>query len=221
MLGGMDWVEWHAGYDDPGSRLAHRLRIVREQIRASLDRPPPGPVTVISLCAGQGRDVIEVLASHPRRADVRARLVELDPRNAGAATAAARSAGLSGVEAVVGDAGLADEYAGLVPADLVVACGVFGNLTDADVQRTAAACAALTRAGGTVVWTRHRGAPDRVPAVCSLLEERGFERLFLTPPELGFGVGAHRQTRSPTAMEPGTRMFTFVGGDILRARLDP
>ena len=129
----MDWVEWHAGYDDPGSRLAHRLRIVQEQIRAGLDRLPPGPVTVVSLCAGQGRDVIEVLASRPRRADVRARLVELDPRNADAATAAARSAGLDGVEAVVGDAGLADAYAGLVPADLVVACGVFGNLTDADV----------------------------------------------------------------------------------------
>jgi hypothetical protein len=217
----MDWVEWHAGYDDPGSRLAHRLRIVQEQIRAALDRLPPGPVTVISLCAGQGRDVIEVLAAHPRRADVRARLVELDPRNVGAATTAARAAGLDGVEAVMGDAGLADQYAGLIPADLVVACGVFGNLTDADVQRTAAACAGLTRAGGTVVWTRHRGDPDRVPAVCSWLEERGFERLFLTPPELGFGVGAHRQTRSPAAIEPGTRMFTFVGSDILQARLDP
>jgi hypothetical protein len=33
---------------------------------------------VISLCAGQGRDLLGVLADHPRREDVRARLVELD-----------------------------------------------------------------------------------------------------------------------------------------------
>jgi hypothetical protein len=217
----MDWVDWHAGYDDPDSRLAHRLRIVQEQIRAGLDRLPPGPITMISICAGQGRDVIEVLASHPRRADVRGRLVELDPRNVAAANAAAHSAGLPAVEAVVGDAGLVDQYAGLVPADLVVACGVFGNLSDADVRRTVAACSALSRDGATVVWTRHRDTPDKVPEVCERFERQGFERLFLTPPELGFSVGAHRRTRASVPIEPGTRMFTFVGADVLRARLDP
>ena len=217
----MDWVEWHADYDDPGSRLAHRLRIVQEQIRAALDRLPPGPVTIISICAGQGRDIIEVLATHPRRADVRARLVELDPRNVDAATAAVASAGLAGVEAVVGDAGLIDQYAGLVPADLVVCCGVFGNLTDADIRRTVDACSALCREGATVIWTRHRYSPDQVPEICEQFERRGFDRLFLTSPELSFGVGAHRHTRAPAPIDPGTRMFTFVGAAVLRARLDP
>src|SRR4051812_36648345 len=205
----MDWVQWHAGYDDPGSRLAHRLRIVQEHIRIALDRPPPGPATVVSLCAGQGRDLIEVLAAHPRRADVRARLVELDARNVRAANTAARAAGLNGVEAVIGDAGLADAYRGMVPADLVLACGVLGNLNDGDVERTVAACSALTRDGGTVVWTRHRGSPDKVPGVCDAFERRGFERLGLTPPELGFGVGAHRHTRTPAGLAPGSRLFTF------------
>jgi len=217
----MDWVEWHAGYDDPDSRLAHRLRVVRERIRTALDRLPPGPATAISMCAGQGRDLIDELAVHPRRADVRARLVELDPHNVSAARAAAAAAGLDGVEVVAGDAGLIDAYADLAPAGLVVACGVFGNLTDPDVERTVAACAALCRRGGTVVWTRHRGTPDRVPATCGWFEERGFERLALTPPEWGFGVGAHRYLREPAPLEPGTRMFTFVGSDILRARHDP
>ncbi|GHD35622.1 hypothetical protein GCM10010335_31060 [Streptomyces galbus] len=32
------------------------------------------------MCAGQGRDLIGVLAGHPRRDDVRARLVELDEK---------------------------------------------------------------------------------------------------------------------------------------------
>jgi hypothetical protein len=44
-----------------------------------------------------------VLPAHPRRADVTARVVELDPRNAAAARAAARRSGLDGVEIVVGE----------------------------------------------------------------------------------------------------------------------
>ena len=85
----------------------------------ALDAAPPGPLHAISLCAGQGRDLIGVLARHPRRDDVTARLVELDPRNAAAARDAAEVADLPRVEVVTGDAALTDQYAGMVPAYLV------------------------------------------------------------------------------------------------------
>src|SRR5205823_8039555 len=75
----MDWQAWHQRYDDPGSELSRRLAAVQTQVRAALDRAPAGPVPVVSLCAGQGCDLLDVLEDHPRRADVRARLVELDP----------------------------------------------------------------------------------------------------------------------------------------------
>jgi hypothetical protein len=217
----MDWADWHAGYDVAGSKLARRLRIVQEQISSALDAMPAGPRAVISLCAGQGRDVIEVLAGHPRRADVRARLVELDPRNVSIARAAAASAGLARVEVVAGEAGLISHYLPLIPADVVVACGVFGNLTEADVARTVDACGALCARDGTVIWTRHRGEPDRVPAVCDRFERQGFERLFLTPPDLGFSVGAHRHRAAPLPPPSDPRLFTFVGSDVLRAMTDP
>src|SRR4051794_39098778 len=135
----MDWVDWHAGYDDPESRLTLRLRIVQEQIRAALDRAPAGPIEVISMCAGQGRDLLEVLPGHPRGVDVRARLVELDPGN----VASARAAGAAAVEVIEADAGLVDAYRGRIPAYLVLACGVFGNIIDADVERTIAICGQL------------------------------------------------------------------------------
>ena len=76
-----DWVAWHRGYDDPGSLLSRRLELVQGHLRAELERAPAGDVRLISLCAGQGRDVIGVLAGHPRRGGVRARLIELDERN--------------------------------------------------------------------------------------------------------------------------------------------
>jgi hypothetical protein len=206
----VDWEQWHRAYDDPDSKQARRLRIVRQQISLILDALAPGPWTAISMCAGQGRDLLPVLAAHPRGRDARARLVESDERN----VAVARAAG-SRAEIIQGDAGLTAAYDGLVPADLVLAAGVLGNLVDADVRRTVTACAAFCKQGGSVVWTRHRGDPDPVPAVCGWFEERGFERIFLTEPSLGFTVGVHRQTRPPVPFT-AARIFTFVGSDVLR-----
>jgi hypothetical protein len=98
----VDWHEWHDAYDTPDSYLGRPLALVQSRVRLALDEAPPGPLTAVSVCAGQGRDLIGVLAEHPRRGDVRARLVELDDRNAEVAARAAGAAGLSGVEVVVG-----------------------------------------------------------------------------------------------------------------------
>ena len=206
----MDWAAWHEDYDDPGSVLSGRLAAVQGIIREALDGVPAGPVTAVSMCAGQGHDLLGVLASHPRRHDVRARLVELDPRNVAVAEGRARQAGLTGIEVVRGDAGLMRHYRDLAPVDLVLACGVFGNLSDADVLRTVEACAQLCREGGTVVWTRHRRAPDLVPVIADWFAVRGFEQVYLSDPEAGFGVGAHRLCHPPKALPGADRIFAFV-----------
>ncbi|GAA3122282.1 class I SAM-dependent methyltransferase family protein [Nonomuraea salmonea] len=136
----MDWLTWHDQYDVPGSYLAQRLHVVQERIRLALDASPPGPLRLISLCSGQGRDVLEVLAEHPRRDDVRARLVELDPHNTAIASEAIASHGLDQVEVLTADAALTDHYQDLTPADIVLVCGVFGNITDEDIERTIDTC---------------------------------------------------------------------------------
>jgi hypothetical protein len=206
-----DWHAWHDTYDNPHSPLARRLGMVRGQIRAALDGAPPGPLRAVSLCAGQGRDLIGVLAGHPRGADVRARLVELDRRNADSARRLAAAAGLGSVEVIVGDAALTSHYAPLVPAHLVVACGLFGNMTDADVKRTIGFCPQLCAAGGTVVWTRGRWAPDLLPRVCDWFEDLGFERMWVSPAGFAAGCGAHRFAGEPVRLEEGASMFTFRG----------
>jgi Methyltransferase domain len=212
----VDWHGWHDGYDRPGSGLARRLEAVQAQITTVLDAAPPGPLRVVSLCAGQGRDLLGVLGGHPRRDDVRARLVELDPQIAEAARARAGAAGLGQVEIVTGDASLTDHYRDMVPADLVLACGVFGNITLADIERTVDACRQLCKTGGTVIWTRHRTAPDRVPLICEWFEGRDFDRQWLSGPDAGFGVGAHRFRGKPQPLAVGQRMFTFAGFRVLR-----
>ena len=209
----MDWRTWHDEYDLPGSWMARRLRVVQQRIRAVLDDSPPGRLRVVSLCAGQGRDLLGVLADHPRRGDVVARLVELDERNA----AVARASAPPGVEVITGDASRTDHYLGMVPADLVLVCGVFGNLTDEDVRGTVGFCTRLCATGGSVVWTRHREPPDLVPSVCDWFEALGFERRWLSDPAADFGVGVHRFTGQPRPLVAGARMFTFVGYDRLGA----
>ncbi|WP_049576428.1 class I SAM-dependent methyltransferase family protein [Streptomyces sp. SBT349] len=208
----MDWHAWHEDYDRADSALSGRLRVVREWLALTLDTAPPGPLRVVSVCAGQGRDLLGVLEDHPRRDDVAARLVELDPRNAAEASDAAGALGLDGVEVVTGDAALTDAYAGAVPADVVLACGIFGNVVDGDVRRAIGFLPQLVTAGGTVIWTRHRKEPDLVPQICHWLEdEQGFERVWLSEPDAGFGVGVHRFAGEPRPLAPGERMFTFTG----------
>jgi hypothetical protein len=210
----VDWRDWHDEYDLPDSWMAKRLHDVQQQIRTALDGSPPGRLRVVSLCAGQGRDLLGVLADHPRRDDVRARLVELDTRNT--AVAEAGAAGLPGVEVVTADASLTDHYLDLVPADLVLVCGVFGNITDEDIRRTVGFCTQLCATGGTVIWTRHRDEPDRVPLICEWFEELGFERRWLSEPAAEYGVGVHRFAGQPRPLVAGARMFTFVGYEALR-----
>jgi hypothetical protein len=210
----MDWRTWHDAYDRPDSNLALRLRFVQDQIRTALDTAPAGPLRAISMCAGQGRDLIGVLADHPRAGDVTARLVEWDEANAADARQAAAAAGLDRVGVVCDDAASTVLYADLVPADLVLVCGVFGNITDADVYRTIDHCPQLCATGGTLVWTRHRKEPDLVPLICDRLESRGFERLTVSDADQPFGAGAHRFTGQPEPLV-STRLFSFVGYDVL------
>ena len=144
-MGNDDWHAWHDAYDELGSDLARRLEVVRDRVARILDAAPPGEIKVLSICAGQGRDLLGALEGHPRRGDVRALLVELDPRNAEAAREHAARIGADRVEVLVGDASLTSQYQTLAPADLVLSCGVFGNLTAQDIQRTIGHLAALCR----------------------------------------------------------------------------
>jgi hypothetical protein len=203
-----DWERWHEGYDE-GSPLHTRLLCVQERIRDLLDRSPGGPIRIVSICAGQGRDLLPVVASHSRRRDVHARLVELDRRNVAAAGEAARAEGLA-VEVVEGDAASLGVYEGAVPADIVLACGVFGNIGDADVERTVAHLPMLCAPGASVVWTRGPSGLDLRPAIRSWFAEYGFVEDFFRAEPDSWGVGMHRLVAAPRQLDPAVRLFTFV-----------
>lgn len=205
-----DYLDWHADYDAPGSRLHLRLLVVQDLVARALDELPAGPVRVISMCAGQGRDLLTAGRRHRRCGDLEGTLVELDPRNASIARDGIERAGLGGLHVVEADAGRSDAYADAVPADLVLACGVFGNITDDDIAATVSWLPALCSPGAWVVWTRYP-RDDVVSRIETRFTRAGFSPQALVVSDANqFAVGACRLDGAPTPFAAGVRLFDFV-----------
>ncbi len=205
-----EWVDWHRGYSRDGG-LPRRLEVVQARIRAALDRSIARPVRVVSLCAGDGRDLLGALRDHPRARDVRARLIDLTPELVAAGRSEVAAWGWTGIEFVLGDASTTDALVGAVPADLVLLCGIFGNIADDDVRATIAHVPELCAPGATVIWTRGRFAPDLTPTIRDWFRDAGFvEIAFTSIPRSTASVGVHRLAIRPRPFVPGLRLFTFL-----------
>lgn len=177
-------------------------------------------IRLVSLCAGDGRDTLPVLARKPLP-PVRALLVELDEDLADSARAAAAELGLSNVEVRCADAGETGAVVDFCPADLVMLCGVFGNVSDSDVEHTVRHLPALLTSGAVVIWTRGCRVDVRDPSTVAgdpservrrLFRSTGFEEIdFVRPPDAGFRVGTNRLVATPAPYSPAT-LFTFTDG---------
>jgi hypothetical protein len=207
-----DWLAWHRAYDDPDSVVSRRLALVRAALTRALDAAPRGAIRLLSICAGDGRDVLGVLADHPRGPDVDATLVEQHPALVATAKASAREGGLELVRCESGDAGVASWYDAARPIDVLVACGVFGNVSAGDLERTIEAFGAVVATGGEVIWTRHRRPPDQTPAIRRWFASSGFDEVsFAQVPDSLSSVGCHRRGPRPVTSVLPERLFEFVG----------
>lgn len=211
-----DWHEWYAAYDDPASSLSRRLTEVRAQLTGLL-ADARGPARLLSLCAGDGRDTLPVLAE--ASVPVTAVLVELEPDLAEAARTAVGTLGMSDVEVRTADAGTTSCAEGAAPADVVMACGIFGNITDEDLASTLDALPMLVKPGGAVIWTRGCRVPedptDHPGDPADLVRERfaaaGFTEVdFVRPDDASYRVGVHRWPGPAMPYRSGVRMFSFV-----------
>src|SRR5262245_60967742 len=110
----MDWKHWHQHYE-VAEDFRSRLRLVGDYIAAAVNDCPAGPVRIVSMCAGDGRDVIQVLISCPRRQDVTAWLLDTDLPSLERGRAMTSAAGLQDqVRFLNADAALGRNYQELV-----------------------------------------------------------------------------------------------------------
>ena len=117
------------------------------------------------------------------------------------------------MEVVNGDASDSTPPSGAVPADVLLACGIFGNVSPEDVHRFVEFAPALCAPAATVIWTRHRRPPDLTVRIREWFGDAGFDEIaFAAPDPAGIvGVGAHRLRVPPRPFVADHRLFTFVG----------
>ena len=201
-----DWMKWHENYDNPDSSYSRRLVTVRKRIAEALDRFPAGMIRVASMCAGDGRDLLGVLQSHARARDVSGRLVEWDQQLAERARASAPSS----IEVLCGDAGNSDAYDSIAPVNLLLCCGVFGNITERDIRNTIDAWPMLCAPKATVIWTRGSFEFDLRPQIRQWVRLAGFEELSFDGENEKFGVGVAKMIRAAEPYRRGIQFFSFT-----------
>jgi hypothetical protein len=205
------WSNWPAMSYRRASYVK-RLKVVQDQFAASLTEREPGPVRVVSLCAGDGRDVMGVLESHTRRADVTAWLVELDPKSVAAGVKARDEVGLSrNVIFIQGDATDFATYKDILPSDIVLVCGVWGHVRPEEQLSLVKALGKFCKPGGTVIWSRglKRGM-ERFTELQALFERNSFERVGESfTPDGKWGVCTHRYMGKPVEVPTSGRIFNF------------
>lgn len=208
-----DYVAWHTAYDDPDSGLSKRLRAVQAEVARFLEETSPREVRVLSACAGDGRDVLDVLAARSDRARVAGTFIELNDELADRLDG--RIAGLGLAERLAvrrADAGWTDAYLSAAPADLVVLSGIMGNISAEDIERLVRTARSLCSPGATVLWTRGRMEPDLGPEIRGWFDEAGFASVRLHEDIEGspMRLGVERLVAEPTPLLPGRRVFTFL-----------
>ena len=102
-------------------------------------------------------------------------------------------------------------FADVIPVDVLLLCGVFGNIHHETAESVIGSIPDLVNAGGYVIWTRGGSHPDRRPEIRSFFRAAGLEEISFTGDPEPFGVGLNRvgaAARRAGAL-PG-RLFSFV-----------
>ncbi len=211
MIEEPDWPQWHTSYDDQSSSLWRRLQFVQNLIRTVLAARAGTPTRIISACAGEGRDVIDVVAEHAAPDSVQALLIERTPDVAAVARRSVARHALRNFIVAECDAGLSDAYATHVPADLLLFCGVFAWISEDEMFRAIDFLPRLAAPGATVIWTLHSREPDRNSAARGRFSANGFvEDCFVHLPGGPSTVGVHRLVGEPAPFATGVQLFRFA-----------
>lgn len=207
----INWRTWHDKYQtDEG--LKARLETVKSAIKSCLPRDNSKTFTLIDIGAGDGRDIVEALKDYPTPSNVRGLLVEIDQALADKAREALHYAKLTNLLVRMGDASLLRNYKDQVPVDLVLLCGIFGNISDIDAEKTVKAMPMLLKPGGKVIWTRNRRAPDKTPFIRELFKSNDMREVeFITSENIIYAVGINEYSASnAVALDEDAHLFTFI-----------
>jgi hypothetical protein len=205
------WTDWPTeAYRRPAYIL--RLQAVQDHLATCLREMPEGPIRVVSLCAGDGRDTVGVLETHERREDVAAWLVELDAESVQSGIQRSNELGMGRqVTFINGDATDFKTYSGILPCNIVLVCGVFGHVPSRERKQFTRALTKFCTPGSSVIWTRGiKGGGERITAVREAFAANSFAEVRETiTPDGRWLVCTHRYTGELYQAPASGRIFNF------------
>ncbi len=205
------WSGWpEKAYQQPGYQ--QRLTAVQEHLVEYLDEAPPGPIRILSMCAGDGRDVIGAVRSHRRRKDVAACLVELNSQSVELGRGYLANAGLDRtLKFINGDATVYATYQNMGPADIVLVCGVWGHVPPNEKSMLVRAITTLCKPGGTVIWTRGTSKGiARVREIEALFAGSWWDKARVTyTPDAAWAVASYRYCGPAQELPTDGQIFHF------------
>nr|WP_253219607.1 class I SAM-dependent methyltransferase family protein [Pseudomonas chlororaphis] len=192
-----------------------RLVEVSQQVADAINALESPRVQILSLCAGDGRDLLKVLLSGHTSKAVDATLIELDQVLVEQGRKAFAEHGLGDIVRFrCADATLFSSYRDLPKAELVMVCGVFGNVRGDHVERLIFSLKGFCRPDARVVWTRSLNEFDDGEAAADWIRRcfalAGFrESAFKRTSEGTFGVGSFIYEGEQECLPSTGQIFEF------------
>ena len=95
---------------------------------------------------------------------------------------------------------------------MVLLVGIFGNISDNDLNQTVAAAPQLCSSGATLLWSRGRDLNDRDRGVRQAFADVGFAEPDYIARDLDSrpALGAMRYQGEPQPLVPARQLFTFL-----------
>lgn len=163
------------------------------------------------MCAGDGRDIIDVLGGRDDASRVQSVLLEVYPGIADLARDRAAAADVVGLTVRTCDAADTANYADAVPSDLVFLVGIFGNISHADISTMIATAPQFCSPGATLIWSRGRDRDDINDRIRTEFADAGFTELEYAESDLPSrpALGSMRYDGPSVPLDPTRHLFTF------------
>lgn len=166
----IDWSKWNLFYEDKITTQYHRLIAIKQYIKNILLSEENN--TVLNICSGESRDILQTLVEL-EMLDVPVYSIDTHTNSINNSMLYANEHNLLNYNAICEDASLSDTYIEYnVPrSKLIILSGVFGMLSDIEINRLLKSLPMFIKNDGYVVWTVTYA---RLDSIKEIMKENNF-----------------------------------------------
>ena len=171
------WTEWHEeAYNDINSLPYQRTEIVKDLINKYLSEIDKD-IVVISIGAGQSRDILPVLIGRKDNDRITTYLIDTDIECLNYAKNYAKDNNIINVHIVDMDGSLVKNYKDIPKADLIIFCGMMTQKNTDEVKKLANNIKLICNKDAQIIWSRHGYDKDYSTPFRNVFNENFYKEL--------------------------------------------